>query len=443
MQSQKYLVAVVGAGPAGLFASRELALNGVSVCLFNRDVKPGGLAEYGIYPEKYKMKYGLRNQFSQILALGPIDYYGNVRIDTEGPLTLDKLREMGFQAILVTIGAQGTKWLGLPGEQLKGVFHAKDLVYHYNLLPPFSRREFKIGKDVAIIGVGNVMTDIARYLIRHRHVDSVTAIARRGPAEIKFDRQELDYIAANLNEKELDEEIDRAAEWMLQIGQDPEKPREIFHNALSRAEKTENHTHVSLRFLLSPSQILDDGNGNVAGLEVEKNTLVADKGATRAIGTGQKTVLDVDTVIFAIGDSVDGKIGLPVQRGEYAKNPQPRFPMDGQSYEVFDPAAGRPVEGLFVAGWSRNASTGVVGIARRDGINGAKAVLQYLQGQPQMSAMPLSEIRSFIEQNYQAVSKEHLAILESVEKERAREKALEDFKFDSNEEMLAVIKQLA
>ena len=50
---------------------------------------------------------------------------------------------MGFQAILVTVGAQGTKWLGLPGENLIGAYHAKDLVFHYNLLPPFSNQEYQ------------------------------------------------------------------------------------------------------------------------------------------------------------------------------------------------------------------------------------------------------------------------------------------------------------
>lgn len=56
MTENRYKVAVIGAGPAGLFASRELARNGAVVSLFNRDIKPGGLAEYGIYPDKFAMK---------------------------------------------------------------------------------------------------------------------------------------------------------------------------------------------------------------------------------------------------------------------------------------------------------------------------------------------------------------------------------------------------
>jgi len=112
----KHLAAVIGAGPAGLYAAQELARHNVHVVIFNRDVKPGGLAEYGIYPDKFKMKDGLRNQFSQILSMGQIDYYGNIVIREDGDFRLNELRALGFQAILVTSGAQGTKWLGLPGK---------------------------------------------------------------------------------------------------------------------------------------------------------------------------------------------------------------------------------------------------------------------------------------------------------------------------------------
>src|SRR3989337_1693200 len=164
-------VAVIGAGPAGLFAAKELATQGVKVTLINRDIKPGGLAEYGIFHNKYKMKNGLRAQFHQVLSHPNIDYYGNVTVGKNADLSLEQLRRMGFSAILVTAGAQGTKWLGLPGEDLIGVYHAKEVVYHYNKLPPFSQNQLVIGKKVAVIGVGNVMLDIAHYLIADRNLD--------------------------------------------------------------------------------------------------------------------------------------------------------------------------------------------------------------------------------------------------------------------------------
>ena len=93
-----HVAAVIGAGPAGLYAARQLAENGVRVALLNRDIKPGGLAEYGIYPTKYKMKYGLRKQFFQILENPAIDYFGNTIVGEFGDISLTELQKLGFQA---------------------------------------------------------------------------------------------------------------------------------------------------------------------------------------------------------------------------------------------------------------------------------------------------------------------------------------------------------
>ena len=210
MSEQKmHYVAVIGAGPAGLFGARELALQGNRVVLINRDIKPGGLAEYGIYFEKYSMKDGLRKQFSQVLDNIGITYYGNITVGSQGDLTLDELRKLGFQAILVTAGAQGTKWLGLPGEDLQGVYHAKDVVYYYNKLPPYSQWQFHFGKRCAIIGAGNVMVDIARFLIREVQADEVISVVRRGPAEVNFTKEEMKHIVASLDTEAFEAEIER------------------------------------------------------------------------------------------------------------------------------------------------------------------------------------------------------------------------------------------
>ena len=108
-EENRHFVAVIGAGPAGLFGARELAVQGAQVVLFNRDIKPGGLAEYGIYPDKHTMKGGLRKQFHQVLDNGNITYYGNVKIGAQGDLSLEDLRCLGFQAMLVTAGAAGNE----------------------------------------------------------------------------------------------------------------------------------------------------------------------------------------------------------------------------------------------------------------------------------------------------------------------------------------------
>ena len=400
-KTNQYVVAVVGAGPAGIYAARQLANAGAKVALLNRDIKPGGLAEYGIYYEKYKMKDGLRKQFRQILTTPEIKYYGNVTVGQGGELSLDDLRNMGFQAIMVTVGAQGTKWLGLPGEEFKGVYHAKDLVYHYNKLPPFSTKQFAVRGRVALVGVGNVMMDIAHWTIRDLKVDEVIAVARRGPVEVKFSKKEMEAVAANLDLDALDAEMARCAPLMQAVDQDVQAAKEYILSGLPKAEASTSPTRFRFDFLASPTRIIGDDRGSVCGLEVEDTRLELKNGDTKARGLGTHRILDVDTVVFCIGDRVDNSFGLPVQWNEFVKNPAPAYPVGGLSYEAYDPQANKPLEGVFVAGWSREASSGLVGIARKDGENGAEAMLGYLRTLPPLndSAPVMAELEAALQRS--------------------------------------------
>ena len=441
-QQDKYIVAVVGAGPAGLYAAKQLAAEGVRVALINRDIKPGGLAEYGIYHSKHKMKEGLRKQYRRILENPEINYYGNVIVGKDSGLSLDDLNNLGFQAIMVTVGAQGTKWLGLPGEDLKGVYHAKDIVYHYNKLPPFSTQEFSIGNRVALIGVGNVMIDIAHWVIRDVKAAEVVAVARRGPAEVKFTKKEMENVARNLDLEALDEEITRVSARMKAVDQDPQVAKDFFLSALPNAKEPVSESRFLFEFLSSPCRIIGDESGQVCGLEVDDTELVPRNGDTKAQRLGTKRVLDVDTVVFCIGDRVDEAFGLPVQWNEYVKNPDPKFPVDCCSYEAYDPDVDKPLEGVFFAGWSREASSGLVGVARKDGGCGANALLQYLQTKSPLvdAEVIMEELEGVLEKNFiSVVSKEDVQRLEAVEKAEAQELGLEEYKMKTNEEMLAAI----
>lgn len=443
MSDQKsHYIAVIGAGPAGLFGARELALAGNQVVLFNRDIKPGGLAEYGIYPEKLTMKGGLRKQFEQVLGNLGITYYGNITIGQHGDLTLDDLRHLGFQAILVTAGAQGTKWLGLPGEDLKGVYHAKDLVYHYNKLPPYSEWQFRIGKRCAIIGAGNVMVDVSRYLIREMKVDEIICVVRRGPAEVNFTKEEMKHIIANLDLEAFEAELQRVRPALQAINEDVDIGRQKILEAMPKADPKMADTRFRFEFLASPSRMLGQ-DGNLAQLEVEDNELVLKDGAVRPRGTGHKRLLDVDTVIFAIGDQVDASFGLPVDASEFVKAPVPRYPVDGNSYEAFEPGTGSPIVDVFYGGWSRKASNGLVGLARKDGTNAAKAVSQYLESlpaaTPDLSALA-ANMRSLPKT---VITLDELKKLEAVEQAEAAKRGLPEFKFATNDEMLQAIEAAA
>lgn len=433
-----HFVAVVGAGPAGLFGARELALQGVQVVLLNRDIKPGGLAEYGIYPDKHTMKDGLRKQFHQVLENPNITYYGNIKIGVQGDLTLDDLRSLGFQAILVTAGAQGTKWLGLPGEDLRGVYHAKDVVYYYNKLPPFSQKKFYFGKRCAIIGAGNVMVDVARFLIRQIKADEVISIVRRGPGEVNFTKEEMKHIVANLDINAFEAELRRILPSLQAVNQGSDIGREKVLGALSKADPKFADTRFRFEFLTSPVRMVGQ-NGILTQLEVEDNILVAKDGDLKSRGTGHKRLLDVDTVIFAIGDKVDESFGLPVAANEFIKNPAPRFPIEDRSYEAYDPSTDSLIPDVFVGGWARQASDGLVGLARKDGTNAAKAVAQFLHTLPPVQPNLQRVAEKLKSLPKPVITKAELKKLETVEEAEAQKQGLQEFKFATNEEMLQAI----
>jgi len=442
MDDLKYMVAVIGAGPAGLFAARKLSENGARVVLFNRDVKPGGLAEYGIYPDKLKMKQGLRKQFNQILDSDGIDYFGNVTVCCGGNIVLDDLLESGFQAVLVATGAQGTKWLRLPGENLPGVYQAKTLVFHYNLLPPFSTKKYLIGKRVAVVGAGNVMMDIAHYLVRERMVDEVVAVVRRGPAEVKFTHKEMETVGRNLDLPALDAEFARVGPMMQAAGQDVEMAKKSFVDSLPKAIDPVSQTRLRFEFLASPVRILGDWMTGVTGLKIEENTLFSVDGTVKARGLGTTRTIEADTVVFAIGDTVDRDFCVPTYNDAYVVVPQPRFPVDGISFEAYDPDAQKPLERVFLGGWARQASTGLVGVARRDGENAAEAMLQYVHTQPPMPDLD-NVVGKFeqrlMETHERVVDKGHLEKLEAAEQAEAQKLGREDFKFATNDEMLTAM----
>ena len=439
--SEQHLVAVVGAGPAGIYGTRKLTDAGHRVVLLNRDIKPGGLAEYGIFVDKEKMKTGLRKQFKRILADPRVFYLGHVTVGKNQSVTLDELESMGFGAIVVTAGAQGTKKLGIEGEESLGVYHAKDVVYHYNSLPPFSEQIFEIGRRVAIIGMGNVMVDIANWLLNLKKIDQVVVVARRGPLEKAYDDSEFKYVEQYLDNADMKKEIERVAPQLAAVGQNV---GEIMQKFVRQGEPAEGR-RLTFRYLCSPTKVIANDQGRVAALEAEENQMVIQDGKTVAKGTGKKRRIDVDCVIYAIGDQVDAAIGLPFSRGAFITSPE-KLAGDPNlaAYQTYDPLTQKVLDGIFVAGWSRNASVGLVGVAKQDAERGIKVVNEYLKSKPglstgEMEAKIEALIDMLVKKDASIVTKEDIELLESAEQEEARARKTWDFKYTNDDKMLEVI----
>lgn len=432
------LVAIIGAGPAGLYAAQSLARQGVQVDLFNRDIKPGGLAEYGIYPDKHKIRVGLMASFKRILQMPNIHYRGNILVGQSGDLSFDQLRNAGFSAFMVTTGAQEQTWLGLPGEDLEGVYHANDVVFHYNRLPAYKEKKPKFGKSIAIIGVGNVMLDIVNYLRNHHTRCEVTAFARRGPSALKFDPPSLAAIANCLDLDAIHTAVQGAQ------GQENNFSLQGFYamlkNAQEKAEGCDTGLNFTFKFLRSPRRLVGDGNGRLKEIVFEINHLVEQEGQIISLGTGKMETVPVDTVIFSIGSRVDSRLGIPLEDGHYATSPRPRFPIDGISYEVFNPELCTFCEDIFVSGWARIASEGIVGLARKDAERGAKAVLAYLETLPVASQINAGEaLVSLPIRGKTIVNSQDLEKLWKIEDQLALEKGVPEFKFDSDEAIFKAI----
>ena len=435
-------VFVVGAGPAGLFAAQKIAQAGHQVVILNRDIKPGGLAEYGIYPTKDKMKVGLRKQFAKVLALPNVHYFGHVCIADQGCLCIDELREFNPSAIVFAVGAQGTKKLGLEGSSARGVYSAKDFVYFYNQLPPFAAQDFSTGKRVAVIGMGNVAVDLAHWLLvdAPEKPDEVIVVARRGPFEAKFDQKEFAFVEKYLDREAFLQELHRIQPQLSAVGQDIHKVAGDTFPILAKPEGERlGPGRLLFRFLSSPSSIHIDNNDRINRLRVSENVLVQRDGNMACKATEQTADLDVDTMIFAIGDAADPSVGLPCGPEGYLINPDTADPQRA-AYEVYDTERSCAMEGIYVVGWARKASEGLVGIARHDAEVGAVHVLKFLESAPEKDSAPPAEIKRSIEaKGVRVVDKADLEHLAKAEEDQARAKGIAWFKFSDDEAMLASI----
>jgi len=443
---QSHVIIVVGAGPAGMAVSGTLAKAGHEVIILNRDIKFGGLAEYGIFPAKLKLRGGLKKQYWELLERPNIHYFGNVSVGKDRDLTVEDVRELGASAVVFTVGAQGTKAIGVEGDSAKGVYHAKDVVYHFNRLPGFGDRPFDMGKHVAVIGAGDVMVDIAHWLIRYKKVERVTAVVRRGPVERKYNPKEIRAVCANMDIEGIKNEFDRIRDRMAAVGQNADDVFKGLTDEFTKCEPKVSDTKMGFQFLASPKRILVDNDNRMRGLEMEDNKLGPKGEDTVAVGLKQYYEFPCDSVVFAVGDKVDETVGLPYKGGMFVTNPnKTENEPDDALFQAYDETAGKVVEGVFLAGWSRKASEGLVGVAKRDGDWCAEVVERYLaeKRSSNNAKAVLEKLRGVLEdRKSRPVDVKGLRVLEEAERSHREESdCIGDFKYASNQEMMTLIER--
>ncbi|HHT84210.1 MAG: NADPH-dependent glutamate synthase [Bacillota bacterium] len=253
-------VAIVGAGPAGLTCAGDLARLGYDVTIFESLHEPGGVLIYGI-PEFRLPKDIVRREVDYVKSLG-------VKIETSfiigRTMTIEELFDNGFEAVFIGSGAGLPMFMRIPGENLNGVYSANEYLTRINLMKAYKFPEFDTpivsGKKVAVVGAGNVAMDAVRCALR-LGAEKAMIVYRRG-------REEM-----------------------------PARAEEIHH---AEEEGVEFH------LLTNPVQILGDEKGWVKGMECIRMELgEPDKsGRRRPVPIqGSEFVMDVDTVIMALGTS--------------------------------------------------------------------------------------------------------------------------------------------
>ena len=284
--------AVIGAGPAGLTAAADLAMAGYDVTIFEALHRAGGVLIYGI-PEFRLPKDIVAAEVEHIKSLG-------VKIITNAvvgkALSIDELFEQGYEAVFIGSGAGAPQFLGIPGENCNGVYSANEFLTRINLMKAYQFPEYntpvKVGKIVAVVGGGNVAMDAARTSLR-MGAEKVYLVYRRSEAEIPARHEEFEHAKAE---------------------------------------------GVICQFLMNPSRIIGDEKGWVQGLECQRMELGAADASGRRCAVevpGSETILPVDTVVIAIGNTPNPLIprttpGLVVtRRGTIVVNERGETSRDG------------------------------------------------------------------------------------------------------------------
>lgn len=389
MASARPRVAVVGAGPSGLYAAAALAASdtAVDVDVLDRLPAPYGLVRYGVAPDHVKMKSVIR-VLGRPFGPGEVRFLGGVAVgDDPGQVPLAVLRAH-YTAVVHASGCAVDRCLGVPGEDMPGSIGSADIVGWYCGHPDHGTAPRLDTPAVAVVGAGNVALDVARVLartadelvstdvpdavldaLRGSAVRDVHVLIRRGPQQVKFTPVELRQLG-DLADAEVVVHDDGLLDGGVpdEVADRHERANLAVLTEWAHATHGTAHRRIHLHFLRSPVRIL--GADQVTGVVVERNVLTPDG---RIRGTGEQETLDVGLVVRAVGYAGQPIAGLPFDR---ATGTVPN--VAGRVVE----ADGTPVVGEYVTGWIRRGPTGVIGTNKHDAVEVAASVLADLPTLP-------------------------------------------------------------
>jgi len=367
-------VAIVGAGPAGIYAADILSKTGIDVGidLFERLPAPFGLVRYGVAPDHPRIKQ-IIVALHKVLQRGDIRLLGNVEYGVD--LKLDDLRQY-YDAVIFATGSIRDAALTIPGIDLPGSFGAADFVSWYDGHPDVPRAWPLEATQVAVFGAGNVALDVARMLtkhpedllpteippnvyevLRHNPVTDVHIFARRGPAQAKFSPLELRELGhvpdVDVVVYPEDFEFDEGSmEAIRSSNQTKQVVKTLTDWTLREPEELTASRRIHLHFLHRPVAVL--GQDGVRGVRTERTALNGD-GTTS--GTGELHDWDVQAVYRAVGYFGSPLMDVPFD--------DVRGVIPNEEGRVLD-LDGRPVTGVYATGWIKRGPVGLIGHTKSD-----------------------------------------------------------------------------
>ena len=382
----KLRLAIVGAGPAGIYAADILLKSersfDVSIDLFEQLPAPYGLVRYGVAPDHPRIK-GIVTALREVLDSGDIRLFGNVRYGED--ITLDDLKRH-YNAVIFATGAIHDADLEIPGLELKGSYGAADFVSWFDGHPDVPRTWPLEAQSVAVIGNGNVALDVSRMLSKHADdllpteipdnvyeilksspVTDVHVFGRRGPAQVKFTPLELRELG-ELNDVDMilyDEDFDYDEASKAAIASN--KQVMVIDRVLQKWRQREvgqASRRMHLHFYAKPLEVVSDGEGHVAALRYER-TEPDGEGGVR--GTGEIRDVPVQALYRAVGYFGAPLDGIPFDR-KHGVIPN----HEGQVLRTGD---NERMYGVYATGWIKRGPVGLIGHTKSDAMETIKHVI--------------------------------------------------------------------
>ena len=437
MPEPRYRVAIVGAGPSGLFAAQFLAAReDIDVDIFDRLPTPYGLLRYGVAPDHTSIK-AVAHALARVFDAPNVRFLGMVNFGRD--VTRDELLA-GYDAVIYAVGASEDLRMGVPGEDAVGSRSAREFVAWYSGHPDAAPQSLWGVRQAVAVGVGNVAVDVARILVKeplaltvtdmpedvlgelHRaRLSDVRVIGRRGPQHASFTTTELRELCRTPG---------------VAVSVDPEAFEDIDDVALDRrtranvavlrqastTEVADPRMRLHFLFWRRPVELHGDP---VRELVLERTRLDADG---RVVGTGATETLEVELVLRAIGYravrlpgvAFDERLGvIPSEHGR-----------------VLDGATVAPRE--YVVGWIKRGPIGVIGTNKSDARETVEHVLADLaELGPRTDRVDVVErlaARGFVPSSY-----EDWRRIESAEANRGASHARERMKIEAWHELLDLV----